>query len=235
MWPIKRSTQVAMMIGPLFLFATTLEMPRVLAQVSSANSSPASDLPGPTDEQLAQLEEIYKDLHANPELAMQEHRTAGIAAGWLRQHDYEVTEEVGGTGVVGVMRNGSGGTVLLRADMDALPMQENTGLPYDSKKTVIDLTGRETPVAHSCGHDMHVTWLMGATPILAENKDRWQGTVVAVFQPAEETGEGARAMVSDGRVERFPKPDVVLGQHVMPRPAGQLGTRPGRLLSMSDT
>ena len=192
-------------------------------------------IPGPPDDLLAKLESIYKDIHANPELAMQEHRTAGIAADWLRQYGYEVTDKVGGTGVVGLLRNGEGATVLLRAHMDALAMKEDTDLPYASKKFVTNKTGQETPVAHSCGHDMHVTWLMGATRILAENRDKWRGTVIAVFQPAEETGEGARAMVEDGIVKRFPKPAIVLGQHVMPMPAGQIGTRPGLLLSMSDT
>lgn len=191
-------------------------------------------LPAPSAGLLAELEEVYKDIHANPELAMQERRTAGIAADWLRRHGYEVSEEVGGTGVVGVLRNGEGGVVLLRADMDALPMAEHTGLPYASTKIVTDPAGQNMPVAHSCGHDMHVVWLMGAARILAENPDRWRGTVVAVFQPAEETGEGARAMVEDGVVERFPKPDIVLGQHVMPLPAGQIGARVGVMLSMSD-
>lgn len=191
-------------------------------------------LPGPSDDLVATLERVYKDLHANPELAMQERRTAGIAAKWLREQGYEVTEGVGGTGVVGLLRNGEGATVLLRADMDALPMKENTGLPYASDKIVTDKSGQQTPVAHSCAHDMHVTWLMGATRILAENRDKWRGTVMAVFQPAEETGEGARAMVEDGMVRRFPKPDIVLGQHVMPMPAGQIGTRPGLLMSRSD-
>jgi hippurate hydrolase len=191
-------------------------------------------LPGPSDDLLTELESTYKDIHANPELPMQERRTAGIAANWLRQQGYEVTENVGGTGVVGLLRNGEGATVLLRADMDALPMKENTGLPYASNKVVTDQSGQETPVMHSCGHDMHVTWLMGVTRILAENRDKWRGTVMAVFQPAEEIGEGARAMVEDGMVERFPKPDIVLGQHVMPMPAGQIGTRPGFFMSMSD-
>ena len=113
---------------------------------------------------------------------------------------------MGGTGVVGVLRNGEGATVLLRADMDALPMKENTGLPYASTKTGTDpASGRETAIAHSCGHDMHVTWLMGATQILAANRDQWRGTVMAVFQPGEETGEGARAMVDDGLAKRFPE------------------------------
>jgi amidohydrolase len=192
-------------------------------------------IPGPSEGLLTQLASAYKDIHANPELAMQEHRTAGIAAAWLRKQGYEVTEKIGGTGVVGVLRNGEGATVLLRADMDALPMKENSGLPYASTKVVKDASGQDTPVAHSCGHDMHVAWLMGATRILAEHRDKWRGTVVAVFQPAEETGEGARAMVADGMVKRFPKPDIVLGQHVMPMSAGQVGTRAGTLLSMSDS
>jgi hippurate hydrolase len=226
---------------PVLAMSVTLSalccVPPVFAQGSRQDQAPRSGqaaLPGPSDDLLVKLESTYKDIHANPELAMQEHRTAGIAADWLRQHGYEVTDKVGGTGVVGLLRNGEGATVLLRADMDALPMKENTGLPYASKKVVTDKSGQETPVAHSCGHDMHVTWLMGATRILAENRDKWRGTVMAVFQPAEETGEGARAMVEDGMVKRFPKPDIVLGQHVLPLPAGQIGYRPGIFLSMSD-
>lgn len=236
-----RPPLVSTALALLLAWAAAVSEQQVFAQADKAEQPPAkaveraAALPAPTDEQLAALEEIYKDLHAHPELAMQERRTAGIAAKWLRQHGYEVTENVGGTGVVGLLRNGAGATVLLRADMDALPMRENTGLPYASTQVVTDPSGQETPVAHSCGHDMHVTWLLGATQILAENRERWRGTVLAVFQPAEETGEGARAMVNDGLVERFPKPDIVLGQHVMPMSAGQIGTRTGLLLSMSDT
>src|SRR4051794_7556585 len=167
---------------------------------------------------------------------MQERRTAGIAAKWLREQGYEVTEGVGGTGVVGLLRNGEGPTVLMRADMDALPMTENTGLPYASTKTGTDpSSGRETGIAHSCGHDMHVAWLIGATQILAANRDKWRGTVMAVFQPGEETGEGARAMVEDGLTKRFPKPTVALAQHVLPLPAGHVGIRSGLLLSQSDS
>lgn len=185
---------------------------------------------------LAKLESIYKDIHANPELSMQERRTAGIAANWLREQGYEVTEGVGGTGVVGLLRNGQGPTVLLGADMDALPMKESTGLAYASTKTGIDpSSGRESGIAHSCGHDMHVTWLMGATQVLAANRDKWRGTVMAVFQPAEETGEGARAMLEDGLVKRFPKPAVALAQHVLPLPAGHTAIRSGLMLSQSDS
>ena len=192
-------------------------------------------LPGPSDDLLAKLEGIYRDIHANPELSMQEHRTSGIAAAWLRERGYDVTEGVGGTGVVGLLRNGDGPTVLLRADMDALPIKENTGLPYASDKTGTDRFGQATSIAHSCGHDMHVTWLMGATRVMAENRTDWRGTVMAVFQPGEETGQGARAMIEDGMVKRFPKPDVTLGQHVMPLSAGQIGWRTGTMLSAGDS
>jgi amidohydrolase len=243
MYFMKWSAIATVSLGALIGFAWAATAQRTLAQAAQPMtpeastgepSSRHSSLPGPSDNLLAELENVYKDIHANPELAMQETRTAGIASDWLRQHEYVVAEKVGGTGVVGLLRNGEGATVLLRADMDALPMQENTGLPYASKKVVTDQSGRETPVAHSCAHDMHVTWLMGVTKILAENKDQWSGTILAVFQPAEETGEGARAMVDDGMVKRFPKPDIILGQHVMPMPAGRIGTRPGLLMSRSD-
>ncbi len=194
-----------------------------------------SKLPAPTEALLARLREIYEDLHAHPELSMQEHRTAGIAAAWLRQQGCEVTEGVGGTGVVGLLRNGEGATVLLRADMDGLPVEETTGLPYASRQKGIDRFGQPVPIAHACGHDMHVTWLMGASCILAEHRDAWRGTAMVVFQPGEETGQGARSMIADGMVDRFPKPDVALGQHVMPIPAGRLGYRAGAILSAGDS
>ncbi|HET9147448.1 MAG TPA: amidohydrolase [Acetobacteraceae bacterium] len=198
-------------------------------------TAPAQALPDPSDALLAELSGVYKDIHAHPELSMQERRTSGIAAVWLRKHGYEVTEGVGGTGVVGLLRNGDGATVLLRADMDALPVKESTGLPYASQETGTDRFGQAAAIAHACGHDMHVAWLMGATRILAENRDKWRGTVLAVFQPGEETGQGARAMIEDGMVKRFPKPEVTLGQHVMPISAGQIGLRPGTMLSAGDS
>src|SRR5690606_14440621 len=142
-----------------------------------SGTAPAA-LAGPSDDLLARLEDSYRDLHANPELSMQEHRTAGIVAAWLRGTGFDVTEGVGGTGVVGVLRNGDGQTVLLRADMDALPIKESTGLPYASDKTGTDRFGQATSIAHSCGHDMHVTWLMGVTRVLAENRGAWRGTIL---------------------------------------------------------
>jgi amidohydrolase len=180
------------------------------------------------------LENLYRDLHAHPELSNQEHRTAAKAAEQLDWAGCEVTTGVGGTGVVGVLRNGDGPTVMLRADMDALPIKEATGLSYASNVTATGPDGREVPVMHACGHDMHVTWLSGATKLLAKSLDAWQGTVVSVFQPAEELGTGAQAMIDDKLFERFPKPDVVLGQHVMPPPAGQISYRPGVTQSEED-
>src|SRR5690242_14710796 len=149
---------------------------------------------------------------------MQETRTAGIVVDRLRTAGYEVTTGVGKTGVVGLLHNGDGPTVMLRADMDALPVSEQTGLDYAS-----EVDG----VMHACGHDMHVAWLAGAAALLAGARDAWHGSLLAVFQPAEETAEGAQAMIDDGLFDRFPKPDVVLGQHVMPSPAGLIGTRSG--------
>jgi amidohydrolase len=182
-----------------------------------------------------QLEDLYRDIHAHPELSLQERRTAGLAAGRLRAAGYEVTEGVGGTGVVGLLANGDGPTVMLRADMDALPIREATGLPYASTATARDAGGHETPVMHACGHDMHVTWLSGAADLLARSRDAWHGGVLAVFQPAEETAQGAQAMIDDGLFDRFPKPDVILGQHVMPAPAGQIGYRPGTTQAAADS
>jgi amidohydrolase len=187
------------------------------------------------DTLLSDLESLYTDIHAHPELSMQETRTAGIAAQRLRDAGYDVTTGVGKTGVVGLLRNGDGPVVMLRADMDALPVAEATGLPYASKATATDREGKSVPVMHACGHDMHTTCLAGATTLLAQMRDTWRGTVMAVFQPAEETAEGAQAMIDDGLFERFPKPNVVLGQHVMVGPAGSIGGRSGVITSAGDS
>jgi hippurate hydrolase len=187
------------------------------------------------DAVLPDLTDLYKDVHSHPELSMQEARTAGLAADWLRAAGYEVTTAVGKTGVVGLLRNGEGPTVMLRADMDALPILEATGLPYASTATATDREGKTVPVSHMCGHDMHVTWLAGATKLLAEAKASWRGTLLAVFQPAEETGEGAQTMIDDGLFMRFPKPDVILGQHVMVGPSGTVAGRAGAITSAADS
>jgi hippurate hydrolase len=187
------------------------------------------------DDLLPDLETLYTDIHAHPELSMQETRTAGLAADRLRAAGYDVTTGVGTTGVVGLLRNGDGPTVMLRADMDALPVREATGLPYASTITATDRDGTTVPVMHACGHDMHVTWLVGATTLFARAREAWHGTLLAVFQPAEETAQGAQAMIDDGLFKRFPKPAVVLGQHVMVGPAGVLGAREGVITSAADS
>jgi hippurate hydrolase len=184
---------------------------------------------------LDDLEGLYKDIHSHPELSLQEKRTASLAVERMKAAGFEVTDGVGGTGVVGLLKNGDGPTVMLRADMDALPVKEDTGLPYASTAIAIDADGSETPVMHACGHDMHVTWLAGACGLLAEAKDAWRGTLMAVFQPAEEVAAGARAMIDDGLFERFPKPDVILGQHVMPMSAGIVASRSGVVTSAGDS
>lgn len=186
-------------------------------------------------ELLPDLEALYTDVHAHPELSMQETRTAGLAEARLREAGYEVTTRVGKTGVVGLLRNGPGPTVMLRADMDALPIAERTGLPYASEVTATGRDGKTVPVMHACGHDMHVTWLAGASRLLAEARHAWRGTLMVVFQPAEETGQGAQAMIDDRLFERFPKPDVVLGQHAMVGRAGNLSGRAGTITSAADS
>jgi hippurate hydrolase len=203
--------------------------------MATTASASADTILGPLGTLLPDLEAVYRDIHAHPELSMQETRTAALAAERLRAAGFEVTTGVGGTGVVGRLRRGDGPTVMLRADMDALPVAEATGLPYASTVTATDPEGRTVPVMHACGHDMHVTWLIGAATLFAQAHDAWHGTLMAVFQPAEETGTGARAMVRDGLLTRFPKPDVILGQHVMKDPAGTIGWRAGVVTSAGDS
>lgn len=197
--------------------------------------SAVSDVLSGLDSVRAWQEDLYRDLHRHPELSHQEHRTAGLAAERLTAAGFEVRQGVGGTGVVGVLRNGDGPAVLLRADMDALPVREATGLPYASTDTATDADGNDVPVAHACGHDMHVTCLLGAVQLLADGTDQWQGTLVTLFQPAEETGDGARGMVDDGLAGIIPKPDVAFAQHVLVGPAGRVGTHPGPVLSAADS
>ncbi|MFE9105718.1 amidohydrolase [Actinomadura geliboluensis] len=187
------------------------------------------------DDARPHLEDFYTDLHAHPELGLAEHRTAGRVAERLRAWGYDVTDGVGGTGVVGVLANGDGPTVLLRADMDALPVKEDTGLPYASTATVTGDDGRPQPVMHACGHDVHVTCLLGFARLMADARDAWRGTIVPLFQPSEENSAGASAMVKDGLADRIPRPDVAFAQHVLPYPAGYVGVRPGPFLSAADS
>src|ERR1041385_3053442 len=180
-------------------------------------------------------EQIYKDIHANPELSFQETKTAALVAAKIKEFGYEVLEQIGRTGVVGILRNGTGRTVLARADMDALPVRERTGVPYSSTLTATDDAGGTVDVMHACGHDVHVTCLLGASELLARARGSWSGTFVAGFQPAEEAAGGAKAMLEDGLRNRIPKPDVAFAQHVLAYPAGTIGTQVGPVLSAGDS
>ncbi|ORW29648.1 amidohydrolase [Mycobacterium paraense] len=180
-------------------------------------------------------EDFYRNLHQHPELSHREHNTAAATAKRLRGFGYDVHEGVGGTGVVGILRNGDGSMVLLRADMDALPVREDTGLPYASTVTAMDANGNAVPVMHACGHDVHVTCLLGAAALLAGARAHWHGTVIALFQPAEEVGDGAQCMVDDGLAKLVVHADVALAQHVLPFPAGRVATRPGPVLATADS
>lgn len=205
-----------------------LGMAAVPVQADDLREALADDMPG--------LMELYRDLHANPELSFEEVETARKLAGRMRALGFEVTENVGKTGVVAVMRNGEGPTVMLRADMDGLPVVEDTGLPFASKRIATPASGVETGVMHACGHDTHMTAWIGAAQLLAERKDEWSGTLVMIGQPAEELGEGALAMLKDGLFERFPRPDYVLAFHDAAQfPAGMIGYSPGFALANVDS
>jgi len=184
----------------------------------------------------ASLEAFYRDLHANPELSLMEERTAGVVAAELRRHGFEVTERVGGFGLVGVLKNGPGPTLLIRTDLDGLPVEEQTGLPYASRKRVKDLAGRDVATMHACGHDLHMTVFAGTARLLASLRDRWSGTLVMIGQPAEELGLGARAMLAAGLYAKFPKPDFAIALHdIATLPAGTVGTLEGFMMANVDT
>ena len=179
---------------------------------------------------------LYVDLHEHPELSSHETQTAAKLAGKLRGLGYEVTENVGGTGLVAVLKNGAGPVILLRTELDALPVEEKTGLPYASKVHAKDDSGKEVPVMHACGHDVHMASLVGAAQVMAETKNTWHGTLIVIGQPAEETITGAKAMIDDGLMTRFPKPDVAVALHTGNNlPAGKVGVTPGFMSSNADS
>ncbi|HKS74712.1 MAG TPA: amidohydrolase [Terriglobales bacterium] len=204
-----------------------------------ASSLLAADAwPGKTqiDPIYPQIESLYEDLHRNPELSLHEVKTAEKMADQLRKLGFDVTTGVGGTGVVGVLKNGSGPTVMIRAELDALPVPEKTGLDYASHVVTKDDQGNDVPVMHACGHDLHMAVGIGTAMLLAQNKDRWHGTFIFVGQPAEERIRGASAMLKDGLFTRFPRPDFALSLHdTASLPAGMLGYTPGYALSNSDS
>ena len=200
----------------------------VPARTTSALAPLAEVAPG--------LEELYVDLHRSPELSMRETATAAKLAVRLRALGYEVTEKVGGTGLVGVLANGDGPVVMLRTDLDALPVEEKTGLPHASRATGTDDEGRPVPVMHACGHDLHMTAWTGAATLLARARGSWRGTLVLVGQPAEEKGAGADRMLKDGLFTRFPRPSFAVALHVTPElPAGQIGVTPGPAFASVDS
>ena len=179
---------------------------------------------------------LYLDLHQHPELSGAETATAAKLAGQLRALGYTVTERVGGTGIVAVLRNGPGKTVMLRTELDALPVEEATGLPFASKVHAKDPAGRDVAVGHMCGHDLHMSALVATASIMAQRRDEWRGTLVLIGQPAEETISGAEKMVKDGLFTRFPRPDAVLALHVMnDLPAGKVGVVEGPYSSNADS
>ncbi len=207
-----------------------------VAALALAPSATANDIREAVQADMPNLMALYRDLHANPELSFQETETAAKLAGELREAGYTVTEGVGQTGIVAVLENGDGPVVMLRADMDGLPVIEQTGLPYASKRTAVPASGVETGVMHACGHDTHMAGLVGAARVLADNRDDWSGTLVLIGQPAEEVGLGAVAMLDDGLFTRFPKPDYVLAFHdAAGAPAGAIGYSSGFALANVDS
>ena len=187
------------------------------------------------DKDFIHLEQLYQHLHQYPELSFLEKNTAIKLAGELREAGFEVTENVGGTGVVGVLKNGEGPVIMVRTDLDALPILEETGADYASKVRMVDITEKEVPVMHACGHDMHMTVWTGAARLLAKMKEKWKGTLVFIGQPAEERGGGAKAMLNDGLYEKFPHPDYVLALHVSPTiAAGDVGYCSGYAMANVD-
>ncbi|MBS1810737.1 MAG: amidohydrolase [Acidobacteria bacterium] len=211
----------------------------ILCVAATAQTVKIDDL---LTKELATLVTTYKSLHANPELSGREEKTAALVAKELRSLGYEVTERIGkydapgmaGYGVVALMKNGAGPTVLVRADMDGLPVEEKTGLPYASKVKTKNDAGQDVNVMHACGHDVHVASLLTTAKLLAQMKDQWKGTLMLVAQPAEETVMGAKAMVSDGLYTRFPKPDYLLGLHAMGGTAGTVGYASGYFMASAD-
>lgn len=178
---------------------------------------------------------VYKDLHQHPELPCQESRTAAVVADHLATLGYLVQRNIGGHGVVGILSNGTGTTVLLRSELDALPLAEDTGLPYASKEKQVDTDGMTKAVMHGCGHDMHMACLLGAAELLHKVRDAWSGTLICVFQPNEERLLGAQAMIDDGLFSKIPIPDIVLAQHAIATRAGTIGTRSGRVQGLLDS
>ena len=213
-----------------FSCAVLITCAPLLAQEAAKALAPRVDAAYP------ELKALYIDLHQHPEIAFQEKRTAGVLAAGLKGLGFEVTTGVGGTGVVGLLRNGTGPVVMLRTEMDALPMEEKTGLPYASKDFGKASDGSAVPTSHSCGHDLHMAAWLGTARLMAQSKATWHGTLMVVGQPAEEVVGGATAMLKDGLFIRFPKPDFAISMHdESTLPSGVIGYHPGYFRASSDS
>src|SRR5579864_9842647 len=210
----------------------------VLLILAFAVSAGAQNSPAPKEVEAVypDAHKLYVDLHQNPELSAHETQTAAKLATRLRSLGYDVTEHVGGTGVVAILRNGAGPTIMLRTELDALPVEEKTGLPYASKVHTKDDAGQDVPVMHACGHDLHMAAILGTAEIMARSKNTWHGTLMLIGQPAEEGFGGAKVMINDGVFTRFPKPDVAVALHVGNTfPAGVVAITPGVYNTNSDS
>ena len=215
------------MLSPKTIAVLAITLAVVLAPLMAQGQGTDSQfgvIQAHVDEEYPSLKELYLHLHTHPELSYHETESANRMAEEFERVGFEVTQNVGGTGVVAVMKNGDGPTVLVRGDMDALPVKGETGLSYASTVMTKDDQGRDVPVMHACGHDIHMTWLIGTARVLSSMKQEWNGTLVMIAQPAEERGAGASAMLRDGLYERFPRPDYALGLHVRgDQVAGSIG------------
>lgn len=210
-----------------FIFCLLPNAP-LKAQVTDENPEKNASLKELVNQNYNHLESTYKQLHSSPELSFQEKETSSFIARELKRLGYEVTTNIGGYGVVGILKNGSGPVIMVRTDMDALPIKELTGLPYQSKKTSTDEAGNEVPIMHACGHDIHMTVFLGVGKLMSELKDGWSGTLMMVAEPAEEHGEGAKSMLKDGLYTKFQRPDYALAFHVQPSlQAGYVGYTKG--------
>src|ERR1051325_6408015 len=235
---IARTWRIAMRIasGLAVGFCLLVGIPISAGDTKTGRKPLALDIEKKIDAEADALLALYKHIHAYPELAFQEEQTAARLAKELRSVGLTVTEKVGGTGVVGVLKNGNGPTIMVRADMDALPIVEDTGLAYASKLRTRDREGLDVGVMHACGHDMNVTCLVGTARVLASLKERWHGTLILIGQPAEEIGAGAQAMLEDGLLKRFPRPDFALALHCDGRyPTGHVNYREGQMQAHVDS
>lgn len=215
----------------LFITSPAFAQTKTSAGNQSVNDVPVAQIKKICSDEGPRLIEIFKDLHANPELPFLETRTSSIVAKELKSLGYEVMDKIGKTGVVGILKNGAGPTVMYRADMDCNSVQEAVDLPYASKKRMINQEGKEVPVMHACGHDAHVTWMLGIAKIMAQLKGKWKGTLVMVAQPAEENGFGALAMADEMYKKGVPVPNILLGMHTGPVPVGIYFNRPGERMA----